>query len=189
MKKLLNNLSPYHRTVVAIYVVALLFTIFLFPEILHYEFSFNNIGIAISIFIITLVIFLAGLFWKEGILRIPKDITSLCIAFVYSTLFAIPEEILFRGIIQNFFQAHLDSFLAILISSLIFGLAHLLNGARSFHPGDWSWQFSSLAFLAGLPLGMLYWLTGNLLMPTLLHLVLVVVLQLIPPDKGLRSGV
>ncbi len=189
MKKLLNNLSSYHRTVIAIYVVALSFTIFLFPEILHYNFSFNNIGIAISTFIITLVIFLAGLFWKEGILRIPKDISSLCLAFVYAALFAIPEEILFRGIIQNFLQAHLDSFLAIFISSLIFGLAHLLNGARSFHPGDWSWRFSFLVFLTGFPLGMLYHFTGSLLLPTLLHLALVMGLQLIPSDRGLRSGI
>lgn len=78
---------------------------------------------------------------------------------------ALPEEVLFRGLIFNMLQRMIRAggpYTALLISSLIFGLAHLNNP-----PGDW--RYVTLATLAGLCYGWAYLRTGSLLAPAYCH--------------------
>jgi membrane protease YdiL (CAAX protease family) len=98
---------------------------------------------------------------------------------VYGLLFAFPEEILFRGIVQGFLQKSLNNSASIiLLSSLVFGVAHLPNGAKSINPKDWNWRFFVLTFGGGLLLGLSFLVTGSLFIPTVLHMVFLVLLQL-----------
>jgi membrane protease YdiL (CAAX protease family) len=79
-------------------------------------------------------------------------------------LIAIPEELLFRGIIQNFLEKTLRKPpLALFVTSLIFGAAHLNNGPRP------DWRYFLLASLAGLFYGNAYQQTRGLMAPAIVH--------------------
>ncbi len=82
-------------------------------------------------------------------------VTSLGIFF----FIALPEEVLFRGLIFNMVQRHVKvggPYTALVISAVIFGLAHLNNS-----PGDW--RYVLLATIAGICYGWAYLRTGSLL--------------------------
>lgn len=83
-------------------------------------------------------------------------------------LVAIPEELLFRGIIQNLLGkvlAHwrFGTAAALGIASVIFGFSHWNN----FNPTDWRYVF--LATIAGLGYGWVYNRTGKTTVSALVH--------------------
>jgi hypothetical protein len=79
-------------------------------------------------------------------------------------LVALPEEILFRGMIQNGLEKVLPSpALALAIASLIFGAAHLNNPPNV-------WLYGLLASVAGVAYGWTYQRTGNVVAASLVHL-------------------
>jgi CAAX protease family protein len=78
---------------------------------------------------------------------------------------ALPEEVLFRGLIFNMLQRMIKvggPYTALIISSVIFGLAHLNNP-----PGDW--RYVLLATGAGICYGWAYLRTGSLLASSYTH--------------------
>jgi len=77
---------------------------------------------------------------------------------------AIPEELLFRGIIQNLMErSWLGPTRALIVTSFIFGASHLNNGPRP------DWRYFLLASIAGLFYGNAYQRTRNLLAPAIVH--------------------
>jgi membrane protease YdiL (CAAX protease family) len=77
---------------------------------------------------------------------------------------AVPEELLFRGIIQNFLQrCCLSPLVSLAATSVLFGAAHLNNGPRP------DWRYFLLATVAGLFYGNAYRLTRNLMAPAIVH--------------------
>jgi uncharacterized protein len=79
-------------------------------------------------------------------------------------LIAIPEELLFRGIIQNLLEKTFRKpAFSLIATSLIFGAAHLNNGSRP------DWRYFLLASLAGLFYGNAYQRTRGLLAPAIVH--------------------
>lgn len=79
-------------------------------------------------------------------------------------LVGLPEELLFRGIIQNFLQKTLHrQRLALMLTALIFGAAHLNNGPSP------DWRYFLLATIAGLFYGRAYIQTSGLTMPACVH--------------------
>ncbi|OGE86510.1 MAG: hypothetical protein A3J48_00090 [Candidatus Doudnabacteria bacterium RIFCSPHIGHO2_02_FULL_46_11] len=97
-------------------------------------------------------------------------------------LISLPEEIIFRGVIQQLIQIKTDSaVIALLFSSAIYGGVHLLNGARGIKPKDWNWTLAALVCLAGISLGLIFVLTNSLLIPILLHTLLVICLKIYFP--------
>lgn len=88
---------------------------------------------------------------------------------IYVTI-AVSEEFLFRGIIQNFLDTTLSSkAMSLVVASLLFGSAHLNNGASSLHPSDWNGTYGLMASIAGLAYGWTFRRTSSLLYPMLLH--------------------
>ncbi len=78
---------------------------------------------------------------------------------------ALPEEVLYRGLIFNMLQRIIlvgGPYPALLISSVIFGLSHLNNP-----PGDW--RYVLLATAAGLAYGWAYLRSGSLLASSYTH--------------------
>jgi len=71
----------------------------------------------------------------------------------------ILEELVFRGIVLNGFLKRYKPFSSILLSALIFGIAHL-------NP----WQFFG-AFFIGLVIGWIYWRTNSLIPGMVIHFV------------------
>lgn len=81
---------------------------------------------------------------------------------------ALPEELLFRGIIQNLLAKILGRFsggkwLALALAAAIFGYSHYNN----FNPPDWRYVY--LAGLAGLFYGWTYMKTGKTTVSALVH--------------------
>ncbi len=80
---------------------------------------------------------------------------------------ALPEELLFRGIIQNllsrFFLGARGWILSLSAASIIFGLSHWNN----FYPPDWRYVF--LASIAGAVYGITYLRTGKTTASALVH--------------------
>jgi uncharacterized protein len=80
---------------------------------------------------------------------------SFAVQFVGTyVMIAIPEEFLFRGILQNFLEQSIRSerkgSYALVIASVIFGLSHL------HHPPVPNWRYGIMAALAGLFYGNAY---------------------------------
>ena len=79
---------------------------------------------------------------------------------------AIPEELLFRGLLQNWLmQKFGSSYKSLLAAALIFGAAHLNNP-----PGPLpNWRYMILASIAGLIYGRVFWKSSSLLSSAALH--------------------
>jgi len=76
---------------------------------------------------------------------------------------AVPEELLFRGLIQNLLQRVLPATSALLVAALIFGASHLNNRPTP----DWRYVF--LASIAGVLYGRAYRSSGGLMAACLVH--------------------
>jgi len=79
-------------------------------------------------------------------------------------LTGVPEELLFRGLIQNLIQRRTGrSTVSVVVSAMVFGAAHLNNGP---HP---DWHYFLLASFAGVTYSLAYRLGGTLAAPALTH--------------------
>jgi membrane protease YdiL (CAAX protease family) len=79
---------------------------------------------------------------------------------------ALPEEILFRSLIQNSIMQRLGSTnTALLLSALIFGCAHLNNG-----PGPLpNWRYAIMATIAGFAYGKVFQKSSSVFSSAILH--------------------
>jgi membrane protease YdiL (CAAX protease family) len=89
------------------------------------------------------------------------------------------EEVLFRGFVLHYLHSYpwqLNLTLALLLSAIIFGAQHLYQGAKGV----------ASTTVAGVFFGLLFLLSGSLLLPILLHalmdLRLLVILR--PPERS-----
>ena len=84
-------------------------------------------------------------------------------------LVALAEEILFRGIIQNLLAQRTGSeWVALVIASVVFGLAHLNNATRG-HPVP-NWAYVAMATLAGLAYGWVWQRTKKVTASAVTHM-------------------
>jgi uncharacterized protein len=66
-------------------------------------------------------------------------------AWVFTFIFvALPEELFFRGLVQNLLERRLGRWGALIVASILFGLSHFNKGAR------FNWRYVLLAAIAGL---------------------------------------
>ncbi|MDQ3222859.1 MAG: CPBP family intramembrane metalloprotease [Gemmatimonadota bacterium] len=96
-----------------------------------------------------------------------------------ATLAGLAEEILFRGVVQPGLTSVLPSGVALVVTSVVFGLAHFVTPV-----------YALLAGAAGLYLGALILLQGNLLVPIVAHAVydFVALLYLVQRYRGRTDG-
>lgn len=86
--------------------------------------------------------------------------------FYFVFLVALPEELVFRGLIQNALERRVFPgrlTLALGVASLIFGASHM------GHPPVPNWRYGLLATLAGLAYGWVWRRTGKITASALLH--------------------
>jgi hypothetical protein len=80
---------------------------------------------------------------------IPPAIHAL-LAWLFTFFFiAVPEELFFRGWMQNLLERRLGAARALVITSILFGLAHFNKRAAAFN-----WRYVLLAALAGIFYGL-----------------------------------
>jgi membrane protease YdiL (CAAX protease family) len=94
---------------------------------------------------------------------LPPPLEILGRGIVTWAFVALPEELLFRGMIQNWLMRTLGSPIAgLVVASLIFGAAHLDNPPKI-------WRYAMLATLAGLAYGWTYMKTGSSVASSIVH--------------------
>jgi membrane protease YdiL (CAAX protease family) len=177
------HLTKYHLSVLVIYLLIVPSLFFFISPALSYNSDLLGSGEVLSVMIVSLFC-LAGFLFLSGAHRPTFTLKNIILIIFYALVFAVPEEIIFRGVIQGFFQAHLTLTLSVLISSFFFGFAHLFNGAEGFYPRNWNWKLIALAGIAGIPLGILFAMTGSLFASTLLHVLFLIGLQLFTKDTS-----
>jgi uncharacterized protein len=120
------------------------------------------IGSAFGIGLFSLIIFTIFIF---GGYKIDSwnSIRYLLPGFSVGIFSGVTEEVICRGILFRITEEKLGSVIALIISSLLFGLAHLSN------PGGSLFVAICIAIEAGLTIGMSYVYTRNLWMPVALH--------------------
>jgi membrane protease YdiL (CAAX protease family) len=87
-------------------------------------------------------------------LRSPAELVLLALVA------GVAEELLFRGVVQTGLAGTLPPWAAVLVAGAAFGLAHFITPA-----------YALLAGLAGMYLGGLFWVQGNLTAPIVAHVV------------------
>jgi uncharacterized protein len=66
-------------------------------------------------------------------------------AWIFTFIFvALPEELFFRGLVQNLLERRLGRISALVVASVLFGLSHFNKGAH------FNWRYVLLATIAGL---------------------------------------
>lgn len=101
----------------------------------------------------------------------PFSLISLFLAIFLAV--ALPEELLFRGWIQNLLMTRLKFLPGLLAAAVIFGLSHLDNKAvTSTHTFNMpNWWYALFATFAGLAYGFVYHKRKSLFTSALLHAV------------------
>lgn len=165
------SLPRYHRRVLLLYLVLAPLLVFWFHSTLDFVADFNSL---------TLILGTSVLIGGWYIWHISKTTWYLYVSsFVYGLAFALPEEILFRGIIQGQLETILSSpLLAVFSAAGIYGLAHLGNGARGWHPTCWHWKLGLVTTVAGIFFGLVFLITHSLFFPILFHLVVLMYIRL-----------
>ncbi len=135
--------------------------------------SWKDLGAAFFIFLslsfllVPLGLFLGFIHFTQGQVS-STEFLKLILGIYF--LVALPEELLFRGIIQNllskfFEEKHIQKarFIALFTASIIFGLSHLNN----YSPPNWNYVL--MATLAGIFYGLTYIKTSKCAVSALVH--------------------
>jgi membrane protease YdiL (CAAX protease family) len=95
--------------------------------------------------------------------RIPSALHVVTALLVVFLLTAVPEEIFFRGILQNLLEPRLGPKLALAITATLFGLSHFSKGAT------FNWRYAILATIAGVFYGRAWQAKKQLLASSTTH--------------------
>ena len=103
--------------------------------------------------------------WVQALRRIVEDHllplfrdAGPLVVFAVALFAGIGEELLFRGVVQAGVEGLIGPVAALVVASLLFGLAHAVSPA-----------YFVITCVMGLYLGWLYQATGNLLVPIMVH--------------------
>lgn len=95
----------------------------------------------------------------------PGSIPGIMLGLTF--LVALPEELFFRGIVQNLLQRSFrfrhGGIVSLLATSILFGLSHINNR------GSFDWRYVCLATLAGIVYGWVYRTTGKVTASAIPH--------------------
>lgn len=121
------------------------------------------IGLAVGFGLFASIVGVAAIL---GVYRVVGwgDFGGVGLALVSAGLFpAVSEEIMFRGILFRWIEEFGGSWLALALTSILFGAAHLLNPNASWFAA------TGIALEAGIMLGAAYMVTRSLWLPIGLH--------------------
>jgi hypothetical protein len=95
--------------------------------------------------------------------RLPSALSVAGSILITLVFVAIPEELFFRGILQNLVETRLGKRTALLVASVMFGLAHFNKGAI------FNWRYVLLAGIAGIFYGRAWRSQRQLLASVITH--------------------
>ena len=168
----LTHESKYHILILTLYAFFCIYFFFFNPYVIsHFVFNKTDFQLFLPLALGAFAsFFVINFFLSFGKLTLKKEsLLRISLLILYASIFAIPEEIIFRGIIQEHLSSFLSPVFAIIIASTIYGLAHIQNGASGLTPSKWNWKFVIITSVVGIFLGLAYHLTGGLILPIALH--------------------
>jgi len=128
--------------------------------------AFRHLAIGFLISIGTLLIVMAVLYLL-GVLSFERTgnpyLSTSIKLLIFFSLFALFEELVFRGIIYNHLQKVLGMNISIVVASCIFALAHVSNTNASLN------SFIAI-FIGGAILSILYAISNNIWLPYAFHI-------------------
>src|SRR5437899_5445448 len=95
--------------------------------------------------------------------RVPPAMSLLISVLITFLLVAVPEEMFFRGILQNLLETRLGPQEALVLAAVLFGLAHF-NKAATFN-----WRYVVLATIAGIFYGRAWRVRRQVLASSITH--------------------
>jgi membrane protease YdiL (CAAX protease family) len=108
--------------------------------------------------------------------HLPNPALVIPVILGVTFMVALPEEVLFRGLIQNLLQRAAGTargrFVALLVASILFGFSHLNN-----HP-TFDWRYVTIASIAGIAYGTVYNRTGKVTAAAITHALVDIVWRL-----------
>ncbi|ROT33437.1 CPBP family intramembrane glutamic endopeptidase [Micromonospora sp. HM5-17] len=116
------------------------------------------IGVGMFVAVIVNLVFL-GYYEINGLGSVPGAVALL--GFMAAA--AVTEELLFRGVLFRIVEERTGTWLALLLTGVVFGLVHLVN------PDATLWGATAIAIEAGFMLAACYAATRNLWVPIGLH--------------------
>ncbi|MDP3954285.1 MAG: type II CAAX endopeptidase family protein [bacterium] len=115
--------------------------------------------------LIPIGIFLDFLGWNPNYHLIKILPVAFAISFITT---ALPEELLFRGFLQNLLGKTLkNNWNAVFLTALIFGSAHLDNITGNYGPPNW--RYFIMASIAGMGYGIAFLRSKSIIVPAALH--------------------
>jgi membrane protease YdiL (CAAX protease family) len=112
-----------------------------------------KIGLREFLFYVPLVLSLGvmlGFIHWQGFMAKPQQFPA---AWIFTFIFvALPEELFFRGLVQNLLEKHMGRIRALALASILFGLSHFNKAAGLPHGTGtvFNWQYVVLATIAGI---------------------------------------
>ena len=107
-----------------------------------------------------------GIMMLAGVYRVESfqfnGLTQLA-QFCFFLTIAVGEEVMFRGIVFRMIDVRWNTWIALLVSTAVFGLVHIVN------PGATWWSTLAIALESGLLLGAAYKYSGTLWLPIGIH--------------------
>ena len=103
---------------------------------------------------------------------LPPAGTAIGTVLVTFLLIALPEELFFRGILQNLLESRLRRTVALILASTLFGLSHFNHGSA------FNWRYVLLATIAGVFYGRAWRAQRHILPSVLTHTLVDVVWSL-----------
>jgi len=101
--------------------------------------------------------------------HLPANLSGLAAGKTFLVIFAgtaLPEELLFRSLIQNWMMQKFGSTTGVLlVASIVFGCAHLNNGPGALP----NWRYMILATIAGFAYGKVFQRGSSVISSALLH--------------------
>lgn len=147
------------------------FVILKFLKWKEFLINFNNVSVAFRGLVVLAPVLLMTALALGFVNFSPKSIDALFLLrwVQIFLLIALPEEILFRGVIQNFFNRGLgwSGFSALAVGAIIFGWSHINNSTANHSPPNIPYVI--LGGLAGLGYGWVYLKTKSLSASALVH--------------------
>ena len=164
----------YTAIVSVIYLLIIFLLKFFDRKKIKLKFNFNKKDTIMTLTFLIFGILLLFTSFKLGFLKynIGSYGLFLFFAIVYAPLIVPVEEALFRGVIQSYFIDKVGLILGVMISSAVFGAAHLLNGAEEFSLFLLNYKLFFVAFIGGALFGFLFAKTKSIIYPIILHIVL-----------------
>lgn len=121
----------------------------------------TGIGIGVAYFCVVTGILAALGHYK--VMSVNHCCMDLLVSFFSCLVVACGEEVIFRGVLFHMIDKRFNTWAALSVSGLLFGLVHLLN------PGATLWSAVAIAVEAGFLLGAAYKCSGALWLPIGIH--------------------